>query len=695
MATNTHSELIPEEVHAPYRQIFANAAARTGDATVYDVANDLYKKAYQLDTGEEYVLTGIGPTVWTLASAPIPYPAQFVYRPNGTAEGNVYTNFTTLYTDLLVESAKGTVELIIDLELSDAFITPEVIPLGSYDFDNVKLIGTPTKVSSGGVTGSIRYGFIEFTDGSVITNLRNIYNLGINCQTGSTAPIQFKNGDPLEIIHLYYERAFFINDAGSPALIELDNGTSIKFWARDCAFGSGSRTFINLKHAGDDIEFSLHGNTNIGNNTIAGVAGSSIDASIEASVSFDFNQQSAFLGDWFVGKGTLPFFYDNTERINFTPTSGTDWATITEDHLQEALDQLGSVKADVNTLTATLGNGITTGGYNIELDSNSYLVVNAGSLITGKDGSGGGNGTNLFIKGGTGDGAGTDGDIVFFDDGVDGAIVMSTGGNARGNSAVDFQTDRNADTDVAAGNNSFCIGDRNRAAGSSSIAMGSSNNAQVDHSFAMGVDNIASGAYGSIASGYYCRASGTAARSHGYYNTASGNYSYAGGKGSIADIKGQFARAVGIYTPLGKWQLSLFTFNAETTTGSSAIMDAGTASDRLVIRSTSAYFLKIYVVATQTSAGTGLPADCAAWEITALIKRNNAGTTSLVGVPTGTGTASAAAVFHDSPNADNWTVAVAADDTNESLEITVTGEASKTIQWHATILSSESGNSAV
>ena len=31
MATNTHSELIPAEVHAPYRQIFANAAARTGD----------------------------------------------------------------------------------------------------------------------------------------------------------------------------------------------------------------------------------------------------------------------------------------------------------------------------------------------------------------------------------------------------------------------------------------------------------------------------------------------------------------------------------------------------------------------------------------------------------------------------------------------------------------------------------------
>jgi hypothetical protein len=63
MATNKHALLIDEERHAPYRQIFANAAARLADATVY-VADDLYKTAYQSDTSEVYVLTDISP-VWT------------------------------------------------------------------------------------------------------------------------------------------------------------------------------------------------------------------------------------------------------------------------------------------------------------------------------------------------------------------------------------------------------------------------------------------------------------------------------------------------------------------------------------------------------------------------------------------------------------------------------------------------------
>jgi tetrahydromethanopterin S-methyltransferase subunit B len=64
MATNTHGNLTGDEVHVPYRQVFADAAARTGDATTYD-SDDLYKKALQLDTLKEYVLTSISPTTWS------------------------------------------------------------------------------------------------------------------------------------------------------------------------------------------------------------------------------------------------------------------------------------------------------------------------------------------------------------------------------------------------------------------------------------------------------------------------------------------------------------------------------------------------------------------------------------------------------------------------------------------------------
>ena len=68
MATNTHSELITDEVHVPYRQIFANATARINDATEY-TSYDLYKTAYQEDTSAEYILTSISPVTWTAIAA--------------------------------------------------------------------------------------------------------------------------------------------------------------------------------------------------------------------------------------------------------------------------------------------------------------------------------------------------------------------------------------------------------------------------------------------------------------------------------------------------------------------------------------------------------------------------------------------------------------------------------------------------
>lgn len=60
----THKNLSAANRHPPFRQVFANAAARTADATVYP-AEELYTMAYQVDTGAVYVLTALTPT-WTI-----------------------------------------------------------------------------------------------------------------------------------------------------------------------------------------------------------------------------------------------------------------------------------------------------------------------------------------------------------------------------------------------------------------------------------------------------------------------------------------------------------------------------------------------------------------------------------------------------------------------------------------------------
>ncbi len=60
----SHKNLTAANRHPPFRQVFANAAARTGDATVYPDA-ELYQLALQLDTMKLYVLTDVDPTTWT------------------------------------------------------------------------------------------------------------------------------------------------------------------------------------------------------------------------------------------------------------------------------------------------------------------------------------------------------------------------------------------------------------------------------------------------------------------------------------------------------------------------------------------------------------------------------------------------------------------------------------------------------
>ncbi len=68
MSSGLHSSIVGADIHVPYRQVFANSTARTGDATVYTVA-DLYKTALQLDTATVYYLSSYSPTTWTAITA--------------------------------------------------------------------------------------------------------------------------------------------------------------------------------------------------------------------------------------------------------------------------------------------------------------------------------------------------------------------------------------------------------------------------------------------------------------------------------------------------------------------------------------------------------------------------------------------------------------------------------------------------
>lgn len=107
------------------------------------------------------------------------------------------------------------------------------------------------------------------------------------------------------------------------------------------------------------------------------------------------------------------------------------------------------------------------------------------------------------------------------------------------------------------------------------------------------------------------------------------------------------------------------------------------ASNSLVLPASTTWGFRIMVTARQTAGAAGTVGDSAIYEFVGGIKRDGSNNTALVGSVTKTVIAEDQAA---------WDCDVAADDTNESLDITVTGEASKTIAWCATIQLTEAAN---
>lgn len=102
---------IPEQkLVSTYRQIFDDEVARLADGTAY-VSSDLYRKALQLDTLTEYVLTDVSPTTWSaLSSGDGESVAQQVHTlvmetafPLDPSDGVITVTFPPAPSDILIK----------------------------------------------------------------------------------------------------------------------------------------------------------------------------------------------------------------------------------------------------------------------------------------------------------------------------------------------------------------------------------------------------------------------------------------------------------------------------------------------------------------------------------------------------------------------------------------------------------------
>ena len=265
------------------------------------------------------------------------------------------------------------------------------------------------------------------------------------------------------------------------------------------------------------------------------------------------------------------------------------------------------------------------------------------------------------------------------------------GGNKRGTYATDWQKERDNANQVASGNYSSIGGGRkNRASGLYSHIGGGQQNTATGHAdcVAGGEDCDATGGNSAVGGGYLCRAQASGATvAGGAYNTAASSYSTVVG-GARGKTRWYGHTVLGghgdtVMGSNGGQQAGITVYQRQTTdaTPTTIATNSNSSGDTLrlvTLPNNSAYGFTITLVAAVTGGGNS-----SMWKYQGLIKRGaNAGSTPIVG------SVVKDRIAYDS-GASAWDADAAADTTNGSIKITVTGQASTTIRWLARIETTE------
>jgi hypothetical protein len=245
---------------------------------------------------------------------------------------------------------------------------------------------------------------------------------------------------------------------------------------------------------------------------------------------------------------------------------------------------------------------------------------------------------------------------------------------ALGTNCVNIQSGRDNAAHVAKDASSVCVGygarstsslatsvGHNSASGNAGAALGGTATASND---AVGVGYAANGGTSATAVGRSADASGFGAVAIGYGTGATAANSTGIGFDADATLRGQF-----MTRPFG----SVY-WGGQTTNATPLILNLdATATNRFTIAASTALAVDILLVARRSDTQDK-------WLVARRflgIRRDGSNNTSLIGSVQTLG-------VDQSGGSPSWTFALTADDTNEALQLEVTGAASETIQWRAT-----------
>ena len=245
---------------------------------------------------------------------------------------------------------------------------------------------------------------------------------------------------------------------------------------------------------------------------------------------------------------------------------------------------------------------------------------------------------------------------------------------ALGTNCVNIQSGRDNAAHVAKDASSVCVGygARSTSSGATSIghqASSANGSVGIGSSASSSNDAIAIGASASsgtsaTAVGRIANGSGFGSSCFGYNAASSGENSVAIGFGASATLRSMF----------GTRPFNAIYWSGQTTTNAATILNLdGTATNRFTIAANTALAVDILLVARRSDTQDK-------WLVARRflgIRRDGSNNTSLIGTVQDYG-------LDQSAGSPSWTFALTADDTNEALQLEVTGAASETVQWRAT-----------
>lgn len=253
----------------------------------------------------------------------------------------------------------------------------------------------------------------------------------------------------------------------------------------------------------------------------------------------------------------------------------------------------------------------------------------------------------------------------------------TTGGNLRGNNAVDFTYSRSLATNVASGDGSVAF-QTSRASGSGSFSIGGGL-ATGSNSFAGGFSAPTASGSLSFTYGYGTTSTGNYSFSFGLFSTATSSFGWAAGERASATLYGQFSEASGMFGATGDAQRSRITARRSTTDATPSNLFLDGSSARIVVPANSSGRARVVIVARRATAG----AESMTWVREVAWQRGVAASTTTIDVQTiGTDRGYTGGAWGAGPA---WSAAIVADTTNGGFEIQGTGAAATNIRWGSAI----------